>query len=485
MLKNIALAFALTFLAFAAFSQDELKTDFNKHAFRVGWDFNNPQFGMDQTGLNSSDNYTSGLEFAYIRGFTNNFNLAFPLTFASNRYLDEEDLLSEREEGYLGLDILGQLLITSRKYVFSPYLFGGIGGEWQFFNDNQLTGTIPLGIGLDWNVKENLFVGARGGYRLGLNNADYLQLNVGLTAMLGKLAPKEVPVIFSDLDGDGIDDKEDECPAIAGIYAFNGCPDTDKDGVQDSKDECPEIAGLIELNGCPLKDSDGDGVTDDIDRCPSAAGPAVMKGCPDSDGDGISDADDLCPDQPGVRVESGCPEKSPDADGDGFADDVDKCPSTPGALNGCPDSDLDGVADANDKCPNKPGAIANNGCPELQEAEKAILQRAKEAIEFETSSARIRSSSRSILNEIVALLKKYPSYHVKIGGHTDSIGEAATNQKLSEKRAKACYDYLVKNGISASRLSYNGYGEKQPIATNMYKDGRKKNRRVEFDMFIP
>ena len=485
MLKNIALAIALTFIAFAVFAQDDVKTNFNKHSFRVGWNFNNHQFGVDQTGIYDQDAYTSGLEFTYIRNIKNNFNLLFPTTIASNRYLSGNDQLEIGEEGYLGLDVLGQLLITSRKYIFSPYIFGGIGGEWQFFNDNELTGTIPLGVGLDWNIKDNLSLGARGGYRLGLNDADYLQLNLGLTALLGKLAPNEVPVIFSDLDGDGIDDKEDECPALAGIYAFNGCPDTDQDGVQDSKDECPDIAGLIELNGCPPKDSDGDGVTDDIDRCPNAAGPEIMGGCPDTDGDGISDADDQCPNQPGVRAENGCPEKAPDTDGDGFTDDVDKCPNTPGALNGCPDSDLDGVADANDKCPNKPGTIANNGCPELQESEKAILQRAKEAIEFETASARIRSSSRSILNEIVGLLKKYPSYHVKIGGHTDSIGEADANQKLSEKRAKACYDYLVKNGISGSRLSYNGFGEKQPIATNMYKDGRKKNRRVEFDMFVP
>ncbi|MBK7873276.1 MAG: OmpA family protein [Saprospiraceae bacterium] len=94
------------------------------------------------------------------------------------------------------------------------------------------------------------------------------------------------------------------------------------------------------------------------------------------------------------------------------------------------------------------------------------------------------TSSFEVLNQIVDILKRYPDYKMRIGGHTDSVGSSSTNQTLSEARAKACYDYLISKGIEASRLSFTGYGETKPIADNRYKDGRDKNRRVEFDIYL-
>jgi hypothetical protein len=90
-----------------------------------------------------------------------------------------------------------------------------------------------------------------------------------------------------DTDGDGIFDKDDACPDVAGLKEFNGCPDTDGDGIQDSADSCPDVAGLAALNGCP--DTDGDGIADKDDECPNEAGPVSLKGCPDTDGDGVAD----------------------------------------------------------------------------------------------------------------------------------------------------------------------------------------------------
>lgn len=83
-------------------------------------------------------------------------------------------------------------------------------------------------------------------------------------------------------------------------------PDTDGDGIPDKDDRCPQVAGLANMAGCP--DSDGDGITDALDACPNAAGTADMKGCPDSDGDGIADNVDKCPKEKGVKAMSGCPE---------------------------------------------------------------------------------------------------------------------------------------------------------------------------------
>jgi hypothetical protein len=74
---------------------------------------------------------------------------------------------------------------------------------------------------------------------------------------------------------DGIYDKDDACPDVAGLKEFNGCPDTDGDGIQDSADACPDVFGLAALNGCP--DTDGDGVADKDDACPDVFGLAALK----------------------------------------------------------------------------------------------------------------------------------------------------------------------------------------------------------------
>ena len=79
-------------------------------------------------------------------------------------------------------------------------------------------------------------------------------------------------------------------------------------------------------------------------------------------------------------------------------------------------------------------------------------------------------------------MRKYPDYNLSIEGHTDNTGGQEINEKLSESRAKACYDYLVSKGIPASRLKYKGFGQSRPIANNNTYSGRTLNRRVEFNM---
>jgi hypothetical protein len=164
-----------------------------------------------------------------------------------------------------------------------------------------------------------------------------------------------------DTDGDGIADRDDLCSAIAGLPAFNGCPDPDpdRDGVNASDDQCPNVAGT--LRGCP--DRDGDSVADAADACPTV--PGTAKGCPDRDGDQVADADDRCVDVRGDRGYQGCP--IPDRDADGIADVDDRCPDQKGTIahGGCtpPDGDGDGVPDASDNCPKEKGAAATHGCP--------------------------------------------------------------------------------------------------------------------------
>lgn len=90
------------------------------------------------------------------------------------------------------------------------------------------------------------------------------------------------------------------------------------------------------------------------------------------------------------------------------------------------------------------------------------------------------AESVQILDEAIDTLKRNPSIHVEVDGHTDAIGSDAYNQKLSERRAKGVYDYLLAHGIEASRLDGpKGFGKSQPIDTNDTAEGRQRNRRTE------
>ncbi|GIZ16304.1 OmpA family protein [Capnocytophaga catalasegens] len=266
----------------------------------------------------------------------------------------------------------------------------------------------------------------------------------------------------------------------AGIVVKFGGKDTDKDGVFDKDDACPETPGLKEFNGCP--DTDGDGIADKDDACPEEAGPKELNGCPDADGDGIADKDDACPETPGLKEFKGCP----DTDGDGIADNEDKCPNEAGPKenNGCPfqDKDGDGVLDKDDLCPDVPGPVSNRGCPEVTEVVQKQLNDYAKTILFDTGKATIKTSSADVLDQIVRVLNEYKSSRFTVEGHTDSTGNKARNQTLSQDRADAVKAYLIEKGIDASRLESRGYGQDRPIASNANAKGRQLNRRVEINL---
>jgi OOP family OmpA-OmpF porin len=228
--------------------------------------------------------------------------------------------------------------------------------------------------------------------------------------------------------------------------------DTDQDGVKNHKDDCRGTAagGIVDDRGCE-KDSDGDGVVDRLDDCPGTTPGAVVNahGCEvDSDGDGVPDSRDRCPGTPaGAQVDKyGC-----ELDGDG-----------------------DGVVDSQDKCPNTPAgtAVDNSGC-------KLAAEYKLEHVNFEFDSAKLTDSSSAMLDEGVKILKRHSDMKVEIAGHTDSVGNDAYNQGLSERRAQSVADYLIAHGANAANISVKGYGESHPVADNDSEAGRAANRRVE------
>jgi len=110
-------------------------------------------------------------------------------------------------------------------------------------------------------------------------------------------------------------------------------------------------------------------------------------------------------------------------------------------------------------------------------------------VNFDFDRSTLRPDAVAILNEAVEILKRYPELRVEVAGHTDSVGTEAYNQRLSERRAKAVYDHLTSNGITADRLvGPTGYGESRPIAPNTNADGsdnpegRARNRRTELNV---
>lgn len=99
-------------------------------------------------------------------------------------------------------------------------------------------------------------------------------------------------------------------------------------------------------------------------------------------------------------------------------------------------------------------------------------------INFETGSANLSQESLVQTKNIAEILKAYPAAELKIGGYTDNTGDAALNVKLSQDRVNAVKAAIVADGIAASRLDAEGYGQEHPVATNDTEDGKAQNRRI-------
>ena len=171
-----------------------------------------------------------------------------------------------------------------------------------------------------------------------------------------------------------------------------------------------------------------------------------------------------------------------DGDADYVVDADDSCRETsagaPVDRRDCAlDSDGDGVPDYRDDCPDsaRGARVDDRGCYVELEKEVTIDMN----IEFDSDSAEIKSAHASEVNRTIEFLVQYPTADAVIEGHTDNSGSVSYNQALSERRAKAVYEYMINSaGISADRLSSEGFGEDRPKANNDTAEGKQQNRRV-------
>ena len=347
---------------------------------------------------------------------------------------------------YYGIDasVKYSLMSLIGSKTIDPSL--SLGGGYTFLGDESF-GTVNPGAGLTFWFTENVGLAFATSYKKAfgsdtdINVRSHFQHTAGITFQFGG----------KDTDGDGIYDKDDACPDVAGLKQFNGCPDTDGDGIIDGSDACPDVFGLAALNGCP--DTDGDGIADKDDACPEVAGLAAFKGCPDTDGDGVTDASDKCPTVAGPASNGGCPVL---------------------------DADKDGVPDSEDQCPTVAGSASNKGCPEATAETLESLNIQTKSVYFDSGKFTLKTDGTPArLDAIKEILKNYPNTKFSVEGHTDSDGSDAYNQKLSENRADAVKNALVNRGINADNLTTVGFGETKPVATNKTKAGKAKNRRTE------
>ncbi len=203
----------------------------------------------------------------------------------------------------------------------------------------------------------------------------------------------------------------------------------------------------------------------------------------DSDGDGVMDQLDKCPDTPpNTKVDgSGCKLPEPVnktivkqiVEPAPMSFDNNECP----VKTELPDRDRDGVEDSIDQCPNTPCDfnVDKNGCPV-----KAILR-----IHFETDKADIKPESRPKVDKFADFLLQNKGSLVTIEGHTDWRGSDNYNMVLSKKRAASVLRALIEDGVSPSRLTAVGKGEKEPVATNKTEAGMAQNRRIEVHLTYP
>ncbi len=376
---------------------------------------------------------TPGLTIQYLNGLTENIDFAGSLsgTYTKYSFYPKSGVSPAVNSKFLlEADANVHLKLLTDKHTLVPYLAFGVGAS--MYGGTYFAAQGNAGMGLQLALGEKTYVTSQFLFRpaISMLAVNHLAYSIGIHSPLKErkepvlVTPPPPPVVEKDTDGDGILDKDDKCPTVAGIAKYQGCPvpDTDGDGINDEQDKCPTVKGIAKYQGCPIPDTDGDGINDEEDKCPTVAGVARLQGCP------------------------------------------------------IPDTDGDGVNDEEDKCITVKGSASNFGCPELKEKYNFSYDKVK----FVTGSAVLTKPSKVELNKVVVALKENPTLKVKIEGHTDNTGTDKINIPLAIKRAGSVKTYFIGKKVAKERLMTEGFGSSKPIADNSTPAGKALNRRVEF-----
>jgi outer membrane protein OmpA-like peptidoglycan-associated protein len=125
------------------------------------------------------------------------------------------------------------------------------------------------------------------------------------------------------------------------------------------------------------------------------------------------------------------------------------------------------------------GQTAGTGTQIVDQPDGSLKLNIPSQVTFDTDSATIKSSFRSVLDGVAQTISQEPNINARVVGHTDSTGNPEHNMTLSQRRAQSVGTYLVDRGVKSARLTTEGRGETQPVASNVTEDERTQNRRVE------
>ena len=278
---------------------------------------------------------------------------------------------------------------------------------------------------------------------------------------------------LADTDGDGLNDGEEYL-----TYTTNPLQvDTDLDGLNDyaevkvnktnpliadtDSDGLKDGEEFTQYKTDPLKaDTDGDKLNDGDEVLKYKTNPLKA----DTDGDGLTDGDE-------VTQYKTDPLKA-DTDGDELTDYAEVMTHKTNPLN--VDTDGGTIAD---------GVEVKRGTDPLDPSDDVVkigVVYVMEDIYFDVNKTAIKPESEVRLNKVLKTLQTYSDITVEISGHTDSDGSDKSNQVLSEGRAESVKKWLVDKGIERTRITTVGFGEDKPVADNKTKEGKQKNRRIEF-----
>ena len=151
------------------------------------------------------------------------------------------------------------------------------------------------------------------------------------------------------------------------------------------------------------------------------------------------------------------------------------------------DEDGDGVFDRRDRCADTPAntPVDHRGCPVPQYPDSVQVEPAQSEVItlsdvlFVFNQSELTPTAKSQLDALMSKFEDADVVSIKVVGHTDSVGSDAYNQALSERRASSVAEYLLSQGVAPNKVTSEGRGESQPIASNETEEGRAKNRRVE------
>ncbi len=443
-MKKIFLLSMLLGVYIVGFSQSDYKKaptlaiHFSLTDYASGFDVRNNSLStvINNNQFFKAKRMSPGLGISYLEGFNDNIDFAGTLTGSYVKHPTSNVVSNLDGNDHLLLEAAAtaNFKLLTDKYIVVPFITAGIGAsQWNGY----YAAFAPIGLGIQTKLSEGTFLLLNSQYRIAVSekSAYHFYHSIGFASTVGSkkapvaVAPPPPPVVVVlDRDGDGVLDKDDKCPDVAGLASLGGCPDRDSDGIADGDDKCPDVAGLAKYNGCPIPDTDGDGINDEMDKCPTVKGLAKYNGCP------------------------------------------------------IPDTDGDGVNDEEDKCIDRKGPASNQGCPEIAKAVIDKINYAAKNVFFATGSSKLLPKSYKALDEAIKLLKEDETLLVDVDGHTDASGKVDKNQLLSEARANAVKDYLVSKGIADSRLKATGYGSTKPVADNKTAASKAKNRRTEMSV---